>query len=150
MDRGTLFPNLQWILSRSVPSLPSIIQLDEQFQQHHKIREERIRERGGLVLKTLPARPGVVASGHPAGGSLKSMLLSSHVKFVCLALELVYELAEFLSRRYPTTYSVTRLPVVEESYGWHGLGQIRDITIIPLNKTYTIGEQDPLLIASML
>ncbi|KAL4241326.1 hypothetical protein ABKN59_000083 [Abortiporus biennis] len=108
------------------------IELDQQFEQYHKIREERIRVKGERVLKTLPERPGVVASGHPA------------------AVELLYELAEYLSRRYPDVYRVTRLAPSEGSYGWYGLGQINDITIVPLDKTFVIGEGDPLKIASLL
>jgi len=43
------------------------IELDQQFEHYYKIREERIRTRGGRVLKTLPEKPGVVGSGSPAG-----------------------------------------------------------------------------------
>ncbi|KAL4241323.1 hypothetical protein ABKN59_000084 [Abortiporus biennis] len=108
------------------------IELDQEFERYFKIREERLRVRGERLLKTLPERPGIVGSGEPA------------------AVELLYELAEFLSRRYPDVYRVTRLAPSEGSYGWYGQGQIKDITIVPLNRKFVIGEDDPLKISSLL
>ena len=66
------------------------------------------------------------------------------------ARELVHELSEYLSARYPTVYSVTRHLHRSLDYGWQGKGQISNITIIPLGKTYNLDEEDSMSIAGLL
>lgn len=87
--------------------------------------------RGDRVIRTLPASAGV-GSGTSA------------------AVELLYELAEYLHRRYPTMYSVTRHSTEKSTYGWYGEGDIETITVAPLNRTFNLGEGDPLRIVTML
>ncbi|KAI0081015.1 hypothetical protein K474DRAFT_1657199 [Panus rudis PR-1116 ss-1] len=109
------------------------IELDCQFEHYSKIRERRIKDRGDHVLCTLPATPGKVAAAEPA------------------ARELLYELAEYLSRRYPNVYKVTRHSPSEKSvYGWYDLGDIKDITIVPMQKTFNLAEGDPMVLAALL
>ncbi|CAL1717362.1 unnamed protein product [Somion occarium] len=107
------------------------IELDCQFQHYYKLREARIAARGDRVIRTLPARLGV--------GSAQ-----------LAAVELLHELAEYLFRRYPSMYTVSRYPREKSTYGWYGLGDIKDITIVPLNKTFTLADGDPLLTAALL
>ena len=64
----------------------------------------------------------------------------------------MYELAEYLSRRYPDVYSVNRYPVSdnEDENGWYGEGRIRDITIIPCQVTYNLDKDEPMVVSRML
>ncbi|TDL29790.1 hypothetical protein BD410DRAFT_41554 [Rickenella mellea] len=107
------------------------IEIDHELPKYHLIRSERIRTRGDKVVKTLPPRPGV------AGGS-------------SAAVELVYELSEFLVRKYPQIYKVTRRKAQTEDFGWYGDGQIESITILPLQVTYELDKEDPLRVATLL
>ncbi|KAK0206070.1 hypothetical protein DFS33DRAFT_1312070 [Desarmillaria ectypa] len=91
------------------------IELDDQFNTYHRICERRIRTQGENVVRVLPARP-VVGSGASA------------------AIELVHELSEYLHRRYPAAFHVTR---VEDT--------IKTIRILPLDVTY---ELPPALLSS--
>ncbi len=65
-------------------------------------------------------------------------------------MELVHELAEYLSRKYPAVYVVTRRPPASGSLSWYGLGQIKDITVVPLGKTYDLDEEDPMPLSALL
>lgn len=65
-------------------------------------------------------------------------------------MELVQELAEYLSRRFPTTYSITRRDAVEDASGWNGLPSIETITIIPLRKTYKFDDEGAMTLAALL
>lgn len=80
---GTLmeFPAFFWpnpsLFAFGTSSVPSISyafamgdamhQLDREFPEYHRIRKDRIRTRGDRVVRTEPARPGMVDSGHAAG-----------------------------------------------------------------------------------
>ena len=66
------------------------------------------------------------------------------------AKELVYELAEFLSRRYPDTYTVSRHEPRDGDYGWYGEGQVKTITIVPVNATYDLDVEDPMKVSGLL
>ena len=65
------------------------------------------------------------------------------------AFELVHELAEYLSRRFPNVYRVTRLGGKDAS-GWYGEPGIKEITITPLGKTYSLQDEDPMTVAALL
>lgn len=68
-----------------------------------------------------------------------------------VAEELAHELAEFLSRRYPKVYSVTRhAPGSEKGNGWYGDGRIKEVTILPLGVTYNLDEDEPMKVAGLL
>ncbi|PCH41571.1 hypothetical protein WOLCODRAFT_137476 [Wolfiporia cocos MD-104 SS10] len=109
------------------------IEIDQQFFDYHKVVEHRIRMRGDSTIKVHPAQPGIVGSGQAA------------------AEELVHELAEYLSRRYPSIYQVTRKPLSEKCFpGWYGEGAVKTIGILPLRVTYDLDEQDSMTVASLL
>ncbi|KAL1939749.1 hypothetical protein VTO73DRAFT_9782 [Trametes versicolor] len=110
------------------------IELDREFPQFHKVCDYRIRTRGDRLVCVQPEQPGIVASGHAA------------------AEELMYEFAEYLSRRHPDVYRVTRRPVSRnpEENGWYGEGKIWQITIIPFGETYDLEKDEPLKVARML
>ncbi|KAK0498300.1 hypothetical protein EDD18DRAFT_1071356, partial [Armillaria luteobubalina] len=73
------------------------IELDDQFEMYHRIRERRIRTQGENVVRVLPAR------------------------------SLVHELSEYLHKRYPAAFQVTRAE-----------GAIKTIRILPLDVTYEL------------
>lgn len=87
-----------------------------------------------------------------------SILLYCGLRIACLfvpspphsAIELVHELAEYLSRRFPDIYRVTRFSGMNDASGWYGLPGIKEITIIPLGKTYNLQNEDPMTVASLL
>ena len=64
----------------------------------------------------------------------------------------MYELAEYLSRRHPDVYRVTRRPVSEreDKNGWYGEGRIKTITIIPFQETFDLEKEVPLKVARSL
>ena len=68
----------------------------------------------------------------------------------CTANELVQELAEYLSRRFPSTYKITRKRGEKDASGWSGLPAIESITIIPLQKTYHVADEDAMTLAALL
>ncbi|KAI0829315.1 hypothetical protein BC628DRAFT_1315419 [Trametes gibbosa] len=110
------------------------IELDCEFPQFHKVCDYRIRTRADRLVSVHPAQPGVVPSGDAA------------------AEELLYELAEYLSRRHPDVYRVTRKPVsrISDDNGWYGEGKIKHITIIPFSETYDLETDEPLKVARLL
>ncbi|EJD01283.1 uncharacterized protein FOMMEDRAFT_21702 [Fomitiporia mediterranea MF3/22] len=107
------------------------VEVDNQLSRYHAIRVDRLARRGDKAIRTLPARSGV-----PGGGSA--------------AKELVYELAEYLSRRYPDTYRVTRHSPSPNDYGWYGEGQVKEITIVPIDVTYNLDDEDPMKVSGLL
>ncbi|KAJ3518428.1 hypothetical protein NM688_g9440 [Phlebia brevispora] len=108
------------------------IELDRDFFHYFKIREQRINTRRDRLVRTLPTTPGVVEGGH-AG-----------------ATELVEELAEYLSARFPTIYTVVRHDPEKNTSGWYGKPSIKEITIVPLQKTYVLAQEDPMVISALL
>jgi len=85
------------------------------------------------VVRTLDARPGIVPSGYSA------------------AREVVHELAEYLVRRYPLSYSVTRRnPSTTTEGGWYGEGQIQTITLKAVGQTVDLDREDPMTAAASL
>ncbi len=64
----------------------------------------------------------------------------------------MYELSEYLSRRHPDVYNVTRHPVseCEHQNGWYGEGRIKEITITPFQVNYDLDRDEPLKVARML
>ncbi|KAF7433485.1 hypothetical protein PC9H_005438 [Pleurotus ostreatus] len=109
------------------------IELDNEYAAYHRIRSHRLHTRGPKALAFLPAKVGVVNSAYEA------------------AIELVHELAEYLIRRYPATFRVTRhtssyIASLSDSprkkgrldYGWDGAPAIKEITVVPLGVTYDL------------
>ncbi|KAL5527541.1 hypothetical protein ACEPAG_6342 [Sanghuangporus baumii] len=107
------------------------VEVDNQLPMYHAIRVDRLAKRGEKVVNTLPSRQGVKGAA-PA------------------AKELVYELSEYLSRRYPDTYRVTRHKPMPNDFGWYGDGQIKEITILPVDSTYNLDEEDPMKVSGLL
>ena len=58
-------------------------------------------------------------------------------------------MAEYLSRRYPTTYLVKR-DDDHDSSGWYGLPRIKEITIVPTGTTYKVDEEEPMALAGIM
>ena len=107
--------------------------MDQEFEKYYRIRRYRIQAYGKKVVRTLDAQPGIVPSGHPA------------------ARETVHELAEYLIRRYPRLYSVTRHdPSTTTEDGWYGEGQIRAITLKAIGQTINLDREDPMTAAAFL
>ena len=56
------------------------------------------------------------------------------------AIELVHELAEYLSRRFPTTFEVVRyeseVPALHS--GWDGMPPVKTVMILPLGESYDL------------
>ncbi|KAI0721995.1 hypothetical protein C8T65DRAFT_775038 [Cerioporus squamosus] len=110
------------------------IELDREFPKFHKVTEYRIRTAGDRLVQVKEEQPGVVGSGHAA------------------AREFMYELAEYLSRRHPDVYRVTRHPVSndDDENGWYDEGRIKTITIVPFDETHDLDTAEPLKAARML
>ncbi|KAI0314210.1 hypothetical protein OF83DRAFT_1165305 [Amylostereum chailletii] len=104
------------------------IEVDNQLLKYHRIRSERIASRGEKLIQVVPDRP-IVRGGAEA------------------AYELMHELAEFLSRRYPSIYTVTR---DASKGGWYRLGKIKTITINPVDVTYDLEKDEPIRVAASL
>lgn len=96
------------------------IEIDNQYEAYHRIRAHRIRTRGKGAICVLPETPGKVESGREA------------------AIELVHEVAEYLSRRHPKTFHVERHSDEGQGYGWEGAAAIKKVTIVPLGETYEL------------
>ncbi|KAH9921530.1 uncharacterized protein BXZ73DRAFT_91792 [Epithele typhae] len=110
------------------------IELDRGFPHVHRVVEHRIRTRGDRLVCVNGEKPGIVRSGQAA------------------AEELMYELAEYLSRRHPDVYSVARHPPSgdDSQNGWYGEGRIKQISIIPLGRTHDLDCEEPLRVARSL
>ncbi|PSS32006.1 hypothetical protein PHLCEN_2v2248 [Hermanssonia centrifuga] len=126
------------------------VELDNQFLQYHRIREERVKTKGDRLIQTLPATPGLVDSGRDAGKRDSSYPASPACSSRQIAKELVQELAEYLSQRFPDVYIIVRHDSDKDSSGWHGQSSIKEITIIPLRKTYKLDEEDPMTVSALL
>ncbi|KAF8904254.1 hypothetical protein CPB85DRAFT_1317844 [Mucidula mucida] len=102
----------QYHVTMGIRSMPwdSWIEIDNQFLRYHRIREHRIRTRGKDVVRMLPDNPPLVNSAYHG------------------AIELVHELSEFLHKRYPSVYCVTRDSELN----------IEKITILPLAATFNL------------
>lgn len=84
-------------------------------------------------MRTLDEQPGIVSSGHSA------------------AREVVHELAEYLTRRYPKLYSVMRHATSATAEdGWYGDGKIHLITLNVVGKTLDLDREDPMTAAAFL
>ncbi|KAG7097856.1 hypothetical protein E1B28_005170 [Marasmius oreades] len=81
------------------------IELDNDFPTYYAIRNHRLHSQGENVLRLLPDRPGVVQSARHA------------------AVELAHELSDFVTKRYPSTFTATR----------DSSGIIKTMNIHPMN-----------------
>ncbi|KAJ4477232.1 hypothetical protein J3R30DRAFT_3703491 [Lentinula aciculospora] len=83
------------------------IEADNQLRSYYYIKKHRISTRGTNVVQILPDSPGIVKSASQS------------------AVELVHELAGYLSKRYPDAYTVLH----------NAARGISSITIVPVNST---------------
>lgn len=121
-----------------------MLQLDNQYEKYYRIRSQRIRTRGSGVIRVLPDNPGQVSSGGPAG--MYNTLLSFSISYILFrdvylpAIELVHELAEYLSRRFPTTFEISRhtSETAGIHVGWGGALPIKTIKTVPLEVSYDL------------
>ena len=132
------------------------MKVDNQLPMYHRIRLDRIERRKEKAVRTLPASEGV-PGGALAGEALFSLqthptssILTIPFAIVHPAKDLVYELSEFLSRRYPDTYRVTRHEPRQGDFGWGGEGQVRTVTVVPVGATYDLDVEDPMRVAGLL
>ncbi|KAJ6624901.1 hypothetical protein B0H10DRAFT_1784043, partial [Mycena sp. CBHHK59/15] len=101
------------------------IELDDQYDAYHRIRKDRIACKGREAVDVLPPS------------------LRTH-DGADAPVRLVHELAEYLSRRYPTTFCVTRHA---SSAAWGGAPPVQSVRIVPLQQEYGV---DALRIAALL
>nr|GAT56555.1 predicted protein [Mycena chlorophos] len=100
------------------------IELDDQFESYYRIRQHRlaIKPQELLIVQPPSARQhaGQDEKVHIGGGAEA-------------AIELVHELAEYLSRRYPTTFTATRhtssADLAKYPPGWDGAAPIKTIRV---------------------
>ncbi|KAF4619332.1 hypothetical protein D9613_005471 [Agrocybe pediades] len=108
------------------------IELDRDHGTYNVIKTRRVLTRGRAAVRVLDdqANPGVVKGGGEA------------------AIELVHELAEYLSRRYPSDFEAVRhsarvmdaqnLTVSYCDWGWDDLPPIKTIRMNSLNVSYDL------------
>jgi len=108
------------------------IELDSSYQTYQRIRSFRLRTRGRDVVRVLPTREDStvkVLSGAEA------------------AKELVYEIAEYLPRRYPSSFHISRLPSSSTSsvpsiggipLSWDGEMPVRTIEVADTGAKYDL------------
>lgn len=98
------------------------IEIDSEYIPYQLIRKQRILKRGSKVIRVLPDTPGLVQSGGEA------------------SIELVHELAEYLSRRFPTMFKIIRYQsdILPDFTGWYGLPPIKSIEVLPLNVNFEL------------
>ncbi|KAF7289400.1 hypothetical protein HMN09_01333300 [Mycena chlorophos] len=123
LDISELRNWLHGILSSFTDSGKTV--LDDQFESYYRIRQHRLAIKPQELLIVQPPsvreHAGQDEKVHIGGGAEA-------------AIELVHELAEYLSRRYPTTFTVTRhastADLVKYPPGWDGAAPIK--TICPM------------------
>ncbi|KIM46006.1 hypothetical protein M413DRAFT_65507, partial [Hebeloma cylindrosporum] len=107
------------------------IELDKDHGLYHKIKSHRLKTRGDRVVRVLTdnANPGVVKGGSEA------------------AVELVHELAEYLSRRYPNEFQIVRhdrISGASEStgafsgWGWEDQPPVKTVSITSLGVSFEL------------
>ncbi|KAF9246896.1 hypothetical protein BU15DRAFT_39075 [Melanogaster broomeanus] len=107
------------------------IELDSSYQAYQRVRDFRLRTRGRNVARVLPTREDDTVK--VLGGAEA-------------AKELVYELAEYLSRRYPSSFRVSRIPSSASSVpsisgiplSWEGKMPIRTIEAVDTDAKYDL------------
>ncbi|KAJ7746760.1 hypothetical protein DFH07DRAFT_776270 [Mycena maculata] len=107
------------------------IELDDQFNAYYRIRKDRIERKGELVVKVLPPS---VREHDGEDGNIRIRGGAAG------AIELVHELAEYLSRRYPTTFQITRHASTMPDYptGWGGTPPVKSVFIVPQQEQFEL------------
>lgn len=82
--------------------------------------------------------PVHIGGGAPAGGLFYRSFYGMLILFN-LAIELVHELAEYLSRRYPKTFQITRhKSMADYPTGWGGETPIKSVRIVHLREEFEL------------
>lgn len=133
------------------------MQLDMDHGRYHEIKSHRLKIHGQAAVRVLEDQE-LVKGGTEAGGLtlLTNECHSTCVDYVLIAIELVHELAEYLSRRYPLDFSVVRHSKrnisTDETFcdwGWEGLPPLKTVTITSSKTSYDLplsvndGDQAP-------
>ncbi|KAL4075696.1 hypothetical protein J3A83DRAFT_4222322 [Scleroderma citrinum] len=113
------------------------IELDSEFQFYQRVRQFRLRTRGREVVRVLPPRTDEQVSIHGGADAAK---------------ELVYELVEYLSQRYPSSFRITRVERVTSSVpsvcgvplGWNGQMPVGSIEVVETGITYDLSKLETL------
>ncbi|KAG2148063.1 hypothetical protein DEU56DRAFT_783971 [Suillus clintonianus] len=107
------------------------IELDSTYSHWQSVRKFRVRTRGHDAVRVLPARED--ESVKVQGGAWA-------------AKELVYELAEYLPRRYPSSFRITRLPngvpapsIGGVSLAWGHQQPVRTIEAVETGEKFDLG-----------
>lgn len=125
------------------------IELDSKFVAYQQIRDARLRTGGKSVLQVLPSQsfsPLRAGEDNREGHECVNVTGGAEA-----ARELVYELAEFLSRRYPLSFKVSRVTSSPSTslkddiatiegipLAWHGLMPIKAIHVVDTGITYSL------------
>ncbi|KAF8555940.1 hypothetical protein OG21DRAFT_1476316 [Imleria badia] len=101
----------------------------ESFSFHQRIRTYRVNHCGKTVLRVLPAR------------EFESVKVVSGAEA-----ELLYELAEYLLRRYPSSFRISRLPESAPAptiggipLSWRGKMPVKTIEVVETGEEYDLG-----------
>ncbi|KUI70469.1 hypothetical protein VM1G_05853 [Cytospora mali] len=97
--------------------------LDNDWPLYHRIKVQRLADRGDKIVQTLPPAK---AAAH----------------------ELCQDLGEFLSRRYPQVYTIERSE--NDTLGWYRMGAILKIEMPALDASYDLTKEDPLTVAGLI
>ncbi|KAJ6581107.1 hypothetical protein B0H19DRAFT_1113623 [Mycena capillaripes] len=108
------------------------IELDDQYDAYHRIRKDRIERKGTDLLQVLPPSTRI-RDGEDAvniGGGAAA------------AIELVHELSEYLSRRYPKTFQISRhapsASLADYPTGWDGTAPVKSVRILHLREEFEL------------
>ncbi|EGO01567.1 hypothetical protein SERLA73DRAFT_176926 [Serpula lacrymans var. lacrymans S7.3] len=120
----------EYHITMGIRSMPwdEWIELDQQYTTYESIRAFRIKTRGEDAVRILPSRHDNGVDIRGGGDAAK---------------ELLYEIGEYLSRRHPSCFVVTRHTAEQPwpqinglSLGWEGLPPIHTIIVVATGKTY--------------
>ncbi|KIJ68855.1 hypothetical protein HYDPIDRAFT_125909 [Hydnomerulius pinastri MD-312] len=106
------------------------MELDQSFSFYQRIRSFRVRKSGENVLRVLPSREDEAVK--VAGGAEATK-------------ELLFELAEYLPRRYPSAFRISRLPasspmpcIGDIPLGWDGEMPVKTIEVVETGVQYDL------------
>ncbi|KAJ7178606.1 hypothetical protein C8R43DRAFT_973942 [Mycena crocata] len=115
------------------------IELDDQFERYYRIRKDRIERKGRELVRVLPPsvreHDGEDGPVRIRGGA-------------AAAIELAHELAEYLSRRYPTAFQITRhtksASLAKYPAGWGGATPVKSVRVVPMQEQFDLPMPLPL------
>ncbi|KAF8914122.1 hypothetical protein CPB84DRAFT_1741949 [Gymnopilus junonius] len=120
------------------------IELDMGHGKYHEIKSHRMKIRGQAAVRVLGDQE-LVKGGAEAEYRFIPYESSTGANENLTAVELVHELAEYLSRRFPSDFSVTRHSkrIISPDgtfcdWGWEGLPPIEAIRITSLDISYDL------------